>query len=132
MREADPQAQKAFIDLLHRICGGIRVSTRYPRQPKFPHVVVTRVGGATPNRITDAATMSVQVYAETEYEAEQVAGLIRQALRSESWKGMRLSGHRVRGWREYAAPQRFLDPDRENLVRFQYSGQLLISLLTNQ
>lgn len=97
MREADPQAQKAFIDLLHRICGGIRVSTRYPRQPKFPHVVVTRVGGATPNRITDAATMSVQVYAETEYEAEQVAGLIRQALRSESWKGMRLSGHRVRG-----------------------------------
>ena len=131
MRAADPTAQISAVHLMRSLApSGTHVGTFYPRDATGPVVVVQRMGGVMVNRITDGATITVQVYADTQGEAERLAGILRNGLLEGVWPGTRTrDGHLLRGWREYAGPARYTDPDRPSKVRFPFSGQLLVSTL---
>lgn len=135
MRAADPSSQLAAVELVRSLSPeGTHVGTFYPRtDPGKPVVVVQRTGGIMTNRITDGATITIQTYAANQAQAESLAGDIRNGLLNGRWSGTRTTaGHMLRGWREYAGPARYTDPDRPTLVRFQLSGQLLVSTLTRR
>lgn len=130
MRVDDPSAQLAAVDLVRTLVpDGVHVGTFYPGESPATAVVVTRQGGQMVNRITDGATITIQVYAKRQAEAERLAGEVRTGLLYGQWPGTRVRGHMMRGWREYAGPARYTDPDRPTLVRFQFSGQLMVSVL---
>lgn len=133
MRAADPSAQLAAVDLVRSLAPeGTHVGTFYPRADQGkPVIVVQRMGGVMANPITDGATITIQTYAANQSQAESLTGTIRNGLLQGQWAGTRTrAGHMLRGWREYAGPARYTDPDRPTLVRFQLSGQLLVSTLT--
>lgn len=130
MQVADPAAQLVAVDLVRRLVAGVRVGTYYPADAEGDMLVITRAGGIMVNPITDGATIIIQAYADTQAGAERLIGRVRQALLDRHWWGTPTRGHICRGWREYAGPQRFTDPDRPKKVRFQITGQLLVSTLT--
>lgn len=129
MQDASPLSQLVMVKLLQSIVGGITVCTVYPRDAPPELVVVQRVGGTYATPITDGATFSVQCYAPTQFAAEQLAAMVSHALFRGAWTGMRINGHMVRGWRPAGAPQLLIDPDRPEVARFQFAGQLLVSTL---
>lgn len=130
MKVVDPQGQKTAIKLLTMLVPGIRIGTYYPEDHDGPMLVVNRQGGVMINPITDGVTLTIQAYDRTQAGAEELIGLVRRALLDESWWGLPVRGVMARFWKEHSAPQRFSDPDRPKLVRFQMSGQLALSILT--
>lgn len=129
MQDSSPPGQLIAIKLLRLIAPGMRIGTYYPRDAPSEMIVVNRHGGTMINPITDGVTITIQVYAHTEARAENIAAALRDGLSRRVWWGSRIDGHVLRGWKEYAGPQRFTDPDRARVARFQLSGQLLVSTL---
>lgn len=130
MRAVDPQAQLVAVEYLRQSIAGCHVGTFVPRERPPMFLVVQRNGGVMRNPITDGATITVQAYAQDQYQAERLAGWARTALQESSQVSRQVNGHLVRGWREYGGPQRYTDPDNPTLARFQFSGELLVSCLT--
>lgn len=132
MRAADPNAQFVGVSLVRQLVPqGTQVGTRHPGGTG-PTVTVTRVGGVLPTPIHERAMLTIACYADSEAEAEELCGVVRGGLHFGDWRGLRIGGHMVRGWREAAGPARYADPDRPRQVRFQFSGELTVSLLTNE
>lgn len=131
MRDVEPLCQLTGVRLLRSRIGGVRVGTYYPRGVTGPMLVVRRHGGVMRSPITDGALLTVQAYAPTQAEAEQLAGMARRVFTSTVNNSCHVGGHLVRGWVETAGPQRLPDPDQPNLVRFQFAGELLVSTLTS-
>lgn len=131
MRAADPAAQAAAVALVRDLAPpGVHVGTFYPRSSPEEALVVTRAGGVMATPITDAATISIRAYAGRQERAEELIGQVRLGLTTGDWPGTRTAtGHLLRGWGELAGPVRLPDPDHPELVRFQYSGRLLVSIL---
>lgn len=132
MLDVNPMSQLILVELLRMIIAGIEVRTVYPRDAPGEVVVVQRTGGQLQNTITDGAAFAVQCYARDQATAEELATTVWHALYRQRWAGLTVRGHMVRGWESYGGPQLLLDPDRPNIVRFQFAGRLLVSTLRNQ
>lgn len=132
MRDVNPQSQLVMVELLRSIYAGLHVQTLFTRDVPDEVVIVQRTGGQLANSVTDAAAFAIQCYAPDQARAEQLATTLWHALYRQNWAGLKIRGHMVRGWESYGAPQLFLDPDRPNKVRFQFSGRLWISTLQAQ
>lgn len=133
MQVADPQGQLVAVKLIRSLIPGpykTHVGTRYPNGERTS-VVVTRVGGVLSSPIHERVMLSISCYDSDEAQAERLAGFVRMQLHTGDWRGLRIDGHMIRGWREAAGPARLADPDRPKQVRFQFSGELTVSLLTN-
>lgn len=129
MQDVSPQSQLIAVDLVRYLVGGVSVGTTYPRDAPPQYIVVQRVGGVLRNPITDEATLSIAVYADTQGDAERIAAGVWHALYRQEWAGVTIRGHMVRGWKSAGAPQMLIDPDRPERPRFQFAGALLVSTL---
>lgn len=100
---------------------GVDVSTRVPNPRPASFVRVKRVGGTSPNRITDAALVVVECWASDEVEASYLGRLTRAhvfALAQTSH-----DGDYVRRVREVGGLQAFPDPVSET-PRYQFTVQI--------
>lgn len=131
MQDVDPLGQRLGIELIRAIAPGVRVGTFVPADAPPVMVTVTRTGGSYINPVTDQVHLAIGVYANTQGDSERLAGQLRHALVSAEWAGLRIRGHLLRGWVEMGGPARFPDPDIPDKIRFQFSGALLASTLTN-
>ncbi|MGW9617204.1 hypothetical protein ACWGUP_17795 [Streptomyces diastaticus] len=60
--------------------GGVQVGSRIPRPRPVEFVVLRRVGGPRRNPLVDDARLDVQVWAETDERAMEIASLARYQL----------------------------------------------------
>lgn len=131
MRDANPNAVAVMIRLIKTLVPGLAVAASIPKNPPEVMVRVTRTGGVMKNPITDVPMFSVAVYGASRKQAEEISQQLRHVLHRQDWQGIRLGGVLLRGWREAAGPAEYADPDQPRLVRFQFTGELLLSTLQN-
>lgn len=95
---------------------GRPVSTRVPQERPVEFVRVVRVGGQRRNVITDRATVVIECWAGSDYDAAILCGLTRAYL-------FALAPDKVRRVSEIAGPQSFPDPISEH-PRYQFTVQI--------
>jgi hypothetical protein len=100
-----------------------------PRTPPERYIRVARAGGVMRNRVTDAATMVISCYATDPADAADLANQARAAL--VAGRGHRAAGVLVRGWVEMGGPAYYPDPDRNDRVRYQFTGELRLAAHVN-
>lgn len=85
------------------------------------HVRVSRVGGVSPNLITDSAMLLFECYDVAEMDASSLARLARGLI----WAvpGQTVDGTFIRRCVEVGGPQFYPDPDT-TLPRYQFTAQL--------
>lgn len=100
---------------------GVDVMTRVPPTRPDSFVRVKRVGGTTPNRVTDSSVVVVECWAKDEVAASYLARLTRAYVFALA--GAEIDGDFVRRVREVAGPQAFPDPVSET-PRYQFTVQI--------
>lgn len=121
-----PAAERAACDILRN--AGLVAHVTPPARAAPPYLRVARVGGTMHNLVTDAPLLTVSAYGNGAFEASELANRAREALLAArcSWAG----DVWVRWWQEAAGPANYPDPDAERLVRYQFSGVLMVATNT--
>jgi hypothetical protein len=113
-----PDVERVLADLLasYGTCG-----TETPRdlQSQVPYIRVTRTGDAGSDRVTDRATVSVDVFAASADDAKEAAGQIRQLL---LWGLPAQTGHGQLDWGRLDAGPSLLPPTDSDNLRLVTAG----------
>lgn len=118
---AFPDVEALAVTYLTGRLSGVPVSTRVPHPRPAKFVRVSRVGGTSPNRVTDAALVIVKCWAATEPEAADLARTVRAYVGAMAQTSV--GSDYVRRIREVAGPQAFPDPASES-PRYQFTVQI--------
>lgn len=103
----------------------VRTTVPDPRPAKF--VTVRRQGGVAVNPVTDGALLTVEAWAEDEYDAEALLQAVRRKLHE--WPYATQGPHAVYRVIEVGGPANLPDPDSEQ-PRYTMLVQVLIRGLT--
>lgn len=120
-RIVSPPPQMVAVQALAAALKTVSVSTQLPPPPhpnKF--VVLSRIGGGDLSFSHAKPRFLVEAYASTEFEAEELAEVVRA-----TWRGLR--SHGVIYGQDDKNLVRQDDPDKD-LFRFQFTGYLLIEM----
>ena len=120
MIPAARSSQKVAVQALAAALPGMKVSTQMPPSRPGEHVIVSRIGGGDGPFGTVAPRFLIEVYAQSELAAEELAEQVRR-----SWLGLRTHGINWSTDDGNLAPNPSPDPDH---VRFQFTGGLQIIL----
>lgn len=115
-----PSAQLAAVQALSQALNGIHVSTKLPDPRPDEHVVVSRIGGQSPEFGTSMPRFLIEVYGKTDLSTEVLAEKVHSA-----WMNLRSHGINYSASDWNLTP--FDSPD-PNHVRFQFTGGLQVLL----
>lgn len=115
-----PAAQLVAVKALTQALGGVRVSTEIPDPRPEEHVVVSRIGGQSPEFGTSMPRFLIEVYGKTALSTERLAETVHAA-----WMNLRSHGinYSTSDWNLLP----FDAPDPKH-IRFQFTGGLQILL----
>lgn len=119
-----------FGDIEALLCGWLRAQLDVPVASKVPHprprtfVLVQRHGGIRANVVTDAPQIGVEVWAETDADAHDLAQVARSALLYRL-PGQVIDGHTVYRITEIGGPSHLPDPV-SNQPRYVFELQVFI------
>jgi hypothetical protein len=119
-------AVKAAVSILQTAFGSTAVSTRMPRTRPTQIVLVSRVGGGQDNPRMDRARLLIECWAGGPGDAETMTGQARAALRNAGASTV-LDDVFVYAWENEEGPVMYDDPDVPDMVRHQFTGDLLVS-----
>lgn len=117
---AAPSAQLAAVQALSQALDGVWVSTKLPDPRPEEHVVVSRIGGQSPEFGTSMPRFLIEVYGKTDLSTEVLAEKVHSA-----W--MNLRSHGINSTTSDWNLVPFDSPDVKH-VRFQFTGGLQILL----